>query len=255
MSNTYHVLNGDALIDRFMEARLPGHCVVARECLIEGDLGGDILEESYGARADYLGAAYEANHKDYFAEVAGEFEKLRQAPDGAEFNLWFGYDLFCQANMWFVLWLLQSSPKQKQVYVVYPTFTPDIWQDFGRATPADLLACFQKRIAFTDKDLQLAAELWLAYKKNDLATLGRLSQQPSSAFPYLQDVCQAHIERFAPPAEKGRPERVVAEILASGHKEFSAVFVEFFRREGVYGFGDVQVKKMYDEALQNPQTI
>jgi hypothetical protein len=251
MSKTYHILNGGALVDRFTEAAIPGEVVVARECLIEGDLSGDTPEEFYQARAAYLDRTYNEDSKDYFTEVASEFQKLQAAPDGSEFNLWFGYDLFCQANMWFVLSLLQGLPIQKQVFIVYPTFTPDIWQDFGRATPADLVACFHQRVAFTDNDLQLATYLWQAYKQADLTELSNLSQQQSACFPYLAEVCRAHIERFAPPNEKGRPERVVAEILASGHKQFPEVFKEFYKREGIYGFGDVQVKRIYDQALQN----
>jgi hypothetical protein len=251
MSNTYHVLNGDALVDRFNEAGIPGEMVVARECLVEGELSGDTPEEFYQTRAAYLGAAYHENPKDYFTEVAGEFEKLRQAADGTEFNLWFGYDLFCQANLWFVLSLLQSSPLQKQVYIVYPTFTPDIWQDFGGATPADLVTCFQKRVAFTGKDLQLGANLWQAYKEADLAELQRLAQQTSDCFPYLEEVCRAHLERFPTTNQKGRPERVVANLLAEGYTSFPQLYQEFFKREGVYGFGDLQVKRIYDQALLN----
>ena len=37
----YHILNGDALIDRFSATGLKGEMVVARESLIEGDLSGD----------------------------------------------------------------------------------------------------------------------------------------------------------------------------------------------------------------------
>ncbi|MBD0333673.1 MAG: DUF1835 domain-containing protein, partial [Chitinophagaceae bacterium] len=38
---TYHILNGDALIGGFSATGLKGKMVVARECLIEGDLTGD----------------------------------------------------------------------------------------------------------------------------------------------------------------------------------------------------------------------
>jgi len=39
----------------------------------------------------------------------------------------------------------------------------------------------------------------------------------------------------------------IEEIIKSGRKDFNSMFHEFFQREGIYGFGDVQVRKMYDK--------
>lgn len=249
----YHVLNGDALVDRFLATELSGEMVVARECLVEGDLSGDTPETFYQARADYLAAAYNEVQKNYFAEVASEFERLRTAPDPSEFNLWFGYDLFCQVNMWFVLSLLQALPIGKQVLVVYPSHlsVADRWKDFGGATPEQLLFCYDHRIAVGNEDLQLAVELWWAYRKGDLGTLGRLLKQPSVCFPHLEEVCQAHIDRFADHSGKGRPERVIEELVKEEKNDFPTVFQAFCRREGVYGFGDLQVRRIYEKVMQS----
>ena len=249
----YHILNGDALIDRFSATGLKGKMVVARECLIEGDLTGDTPDAFYQTRANYLAATYGESQKDYFKEVAIEFDKIRTASNPSEFNLWFGYDLFCRTNMWFVISLLQSLPIQKQIFVAYPSYLngSDIWQDFGKAGPDELVVCFHNRIAFTNKDLQLANKLWKAYKNGDLSELSQLSKQQSDCFPYLEEVCQAHIDRFPAQNTRSRPEKVVEELLAGAHTDFPSVFNEFFKREGIYGFGDLQVKRMYDKLLQN----
>lgn len=249
----YHILNGDALVDRFVATGLKGERVVARECLIEGDLSGDTIAAFYQARAHYLEATYNESSTHYFKDVVPEFEKIRAATDASEFNLWFGYDLFCQANMWFVISLIQSLPVQKQIFVVYPSHLSrnDIWKDFGKASPAQLVSCFDNRVLFTDTDLQLATELWEAYKNNDFTSLSRLSKQPSACFPYLEEVCQAHIDRFPAEGGKSRPERAIEALLADAPADFPAVFVEFFRQQGVYGFGDQQVKRIYDKVRQN----
>ena len=250
---TYHILNGDALVDRFSAAGLQGEVIVTRECLIEGDLSGDTLDAFYQARANYLAATYTEVQKSYFDEIASEFEKLTAAPNPSEFNLWFGYDLFCRTNMWFVISLLQSLPIKKQIFVVYPSYLKggEIWQDFGWAGPEQLLLCYNNRTALTGKDLQLASELWQAYRNSDLAELSQLSKQPSDAFPYLQEVCQAHIDRFPDHSGKARPERVMEELLEGIGKDFPAVFNAFFKREGIYGFGDLQVKRIYDKVTQD----
>jgi hypothetical protein len=55
---TYHILNGDSLAGTFPNAKLPGEIIVARECLIEGDLHGDSLDEFLKTRASYIRMTY-----------------------------------------------------------------------------------------------------------------------------------------------------------------------------------------------------
>lgn len=248
----YHILNGDALIDRFLATGLDGEMLVARECLIEGDLQGDTLPQFWQTRAKYLGGAYNEQQQRYFDDVASQFEKLLAAPNPSEFNLWFGHDLFCQANMWFTLSLLESLSIKKDVFVIYPSFLdPEhVWEEFGNATSDDLITSYQNRIRFREEDLRLGKELWTAYKSKDLVRLKDLATSSSPCFPYLKEVCQAHIDRFPTDGEKGRPEKVVEDILQHS-KEFHLVFSEFSKREGIYGFGDLQLKDIYDKVIHH----
>ena len=87
---TYHILNGDALIKTFLDTGLNGEMVIARECLIEGDLGGETLTEFYKTRAKHIATTYDETEENYMARVVSEHEKLKDAPDDSEFNLWFG---------------------------------------------------------------------------------------------------------------------------------------------------------------------
>src|SRR5260221_5854850 len=253
---TYHVLNGDALTERFLATGLPGETVITRECLIDGSLSGDTLSEFYQTRAKYIKDTYNEPEKGYYAGVVKEFEKLSGAADHSGFNLWFGYDLFCRANMWFILSLLNNLQIKKEIFVVYPSYleADEIWKDFGSATPGDLMACFKERIKFSDEDLALGNNLWNAYKNNDLAVLGNLSKQNSGCFPYLHEVCRAHIERFPGNNEKSRPEKVIEEIIQNETRDFHSVFSKFFSREGIYGFGDSQVKQIYDKVMLSKYT-
>ena len=89
------------------------------------------------------------------------------------------------------------------------------------------------------------------YKTNDLEELTRLARNESPAFPYLQEVAKAHVERFPRDGIKGRPERVLEEITNNISTDFQEVFKEFWNRESIYGFGDTQVKELYDKAMHN----
>lgn len=247
----YHVLNGDSLAYTFPDAHLDGEVIVAREGLIDGDLGGNDLSAFWHARAASMGLSYE----EYDRTVVAEFEKILATPSGTEFNLWFEYDLFCQANMWFVLSLLAGLAVERKVYVVYTSWLKKgdkhFWNGYGPAGADKLIQAFGNRILLSDADIQFGRALWMAYKNADLSELRRLSANQAPAFPYLREVIEAHVERSPEGAGMGRPERVLGEIMRNGPTDFPTVFREFWNRESIYGFGDVQLRPLYEKVLQH----
>ena len=99
--------------------------------------------------------------------------------------------------------------------------------------------------------MEFGKDLWHVYKNNDLIKLAELSQRKFQCFSFLEEVCQAHIDRFPKDGKEGRPERIIRIIMQNISTDFHAVFIEFSKREGVYGFGDLQVKQLYDKILPN----
>ena len=65
----------------------------------------------------------------------------------------------------------------------------------------------------------------------------------------MQEVVKAHIERFPKDGSKGRPEKVIEDIIKNVSTDFHKVFKEFCNRESIYGFGDTQVKVIYDKVM------
>jgi len=157
--------------------------------------------------------------------------------------------------MWFVTSIINSLSIKKKVYAVY-TFHLDrtskqFWNGFGPANSSELAICFAKRIYFNDFDLQLGQDLWTAYKRGSLEELICLANNQSSAFPYLQEVVKAHVDRFPKDGTKGRPEKVIEDITKNVSTDFHKVFREFWNRESIYGFGDIQLKHLYDKVMHN----
>jgi hypothetical protein len=248
----YHILNGDSLAYSFRDSKIEGHIIVVREALIDGDLSGNnSLQDFWHSRATYM----RITKAEYQDTVVSEFEKIMDAPADSEFNLWFEYDLFCQVNMWFVISIIHSLSVNKKVYAVYTSYldrsSKHFWNGFGPANPSQLQVCFADRILLSDADLQSGAQLWTAYKDNNLEELGRLAKNQSFAFPYLQEVVKAHIDRFPKDDTNGRPERVIEEMTKNISTDFDIVFKEFWKRESIYGFGDTQLKSLYDKVMHN----
>ena len=244
-----NILNGDSLAHSFPDTKIEGDIIVVREGLIDGNLSGDNLHDFWQSRAEYMGLTEVEYHKN----VVKEFEKLMNAPDNSEFNLWFEYDLFCQVNMWFVISIINSLSIKKKVYAVYTSYlvrtSKQFWNGFGPANSSELTICFADRVPLNNTDLQLGQDLWTAYKSGDLAELIRLAENQSSAFPYLQEVIKAHVDRFPKDGTKGRPERVIEDIIKNISTDFHKVFKEFWTRESIYGFGDIQLKHLYDKVM------
>ena len=245
----YNILNGDSLAHSFPDAKIEGDIIVVREALMDGDLSGDNLNDFWRSRAKYHGST----EAEYHSGVAKEFEKIINAPDNTEFNLWFEYDLFCQVNMWFVISIINNLSVKKKVYSVYTSYldrsNKHFWNGFGPANSSQLQVCFADRILLSNADLQLGQELWTAYKGNNFEELIRLAKNQSFAFPYLQEVVKAHIDRFPQDGTNGRPEKVIEDITKNISTDFHKVFEEFWNRESIYGFGYTQLKNIYDKVM------
>lgn len=143
--------------------------------------------------------------------------------------------------MWFCLHVLKKS--KATVYRVAPTVRAnnEVWKGFGNLSKEDLQTCYEQKIKFSHKDIQLGANLWNAYQKSDYKKLVELSETKSPCFPLLKEICQAEIEKSS------RPKAVLKEINKSGLTDFNEIFTEFSHQAGVYGFGDAQVKRIMQE--------
>lgn len=238
----YHVLAGDSLAAEFKNTKIEGEAIVCRECLIAGPVDADTPLEFWDERARFILTDYGEDEIEFHERVADELEKLADMEADDEINLWFEYELFCSVNMWFCISKLQHTGAA--IYRVDPSVlsTEDRWKGFGLMTADDLKKCFDDRQYFNESDIKLGADLWDAYRKNDHEHLRELSKTSSERFPYLAEVCEAEI------AKATRPKQILDEITVGGVTEFTDVFVEFTKRAGVYGFGDLQVERLMDKS-------
>lgn len=247
---TYHILNGDCLADQLKQTNIRGQFIVCGECLVDGNLTGATLSQFWKIRAQYIADTYNTTTDNYYNKCVIEFEKIINLPDSSEVCLWFENDLFCQTNMWFILSLLNKKQLNK-IFRVFPIIdnNTDLWKGFGISNAQMLEQAYNSKIQFTNEDIKLGDNLWNAYKFSDFKKLKELSRQQSHCFQHLDEVCQAHIDRFPTDNSVGRPDKTVKEIIENKSKDFQVVFSEFSNRQGIYGFGDLQVKNIYDRQI------
>jgi hypothetical protein len=246
MTNQYHILNGDALKDRF-PSDLSGQLIVARECLVDGPVKAQSLEDLYRVRATFVAEAYgDISETEYRQKTVTEFEKIQAITNGSTVNLWFEDDLFCQVNCWFVAHLLYHFAQNVDVYLVRPPKHTEY--GFAAYDAAELKQLFHQRQSI--KDLSSWSLLWKHYQQENKEQLLKQATVMEARFPFILTAVLAHLERQPSENSLGRPAETLLTIVDEmGTRAFGPVFQEFNRRESIYGFGDLQVKWIFDEVL------
>lgn len=246
MTALYHILNGDVLKNQFPK-QIPGQIIVARECLVDGPVDGDSLEELFETRSSFIKKAYGTfEDEDYYQKSVSEFRRIMSIPADSEINLWFEDDLFCQVNFWFVCSLLQAHSKNCSINYVRPEVHTRF--GFGGLNEADLMAIFNNRKKLTQ--IKKLAELWALYQHQSTSEMLSIGKQLETDLPFLLPAIQAHIDRVPSDGEPGRPVKSLMEIRDEFKtNDFGTIFREFSKRESIYGFGNLQVRRLYDELL------
>ncbi|GAB3661668.1 hypothetical protein GCM10028791_36340 [Echinicola sediminis] len=246
MDEVYHILNGDALKAHFPR-NLRGELIICRECLVDGPVGGETDGIFYQNRARFIQEAYPGfTQADYYEKTVAELEKLKKIPKEASVHLWFEDDLFCQVNCWFVLDRLKVQGHKGPLFLVRPH--TDLMFGFGTLSPAALKEVFALGQRISPEDFQDFSEMWKGYVLKEGKKLRSLAAHMSATFPFLPEAVEAEIARWVPEGEMGRPEKCLKSIIEElGTREFGPVFREFCKRESIYGFGDLQVKRLMEK--------
>ena len=237
----YHVLPGDSLVEEFKKADIEGETIICRECLIVGPVTAETPDEFWDARSKFILTEYAEDEIEFHEKVADELVQLDEIGSDDEVNLWFEYELFCQVNMWFCISRLSQSGAA--IYRVAPVVVTkdDRWKGFGGLTSAELKICYEARTNLSAEDISLGSDLWENYRSRNAEANDIIASVSSRAFPYLDETAAAAAVIDTEPA------RIINEIRSEGIRDFDAIFLEFSKRAGVYGLGDLQVSRMIDQ--------
>lgn len=237
MKHIFHITNGDYLAEDLKKTSINGQIIVCREVLVSGNLKADSLEEFWEVRAYSISEDYQVSKESYYEKSVSEFEKILNLPKGSEVYLWFEDDLFCQVNLWFCISLL-SNTNDLKIYRVFPkTNTENHWRGFANYDYSDLENALESKVLLNGNDIDVAVNLWKAYQNNDIDSLKQLSENQSNCFHFLEEVVNAYIHI--------NPEDFIKNQIGKGLTDFESVFKKFQEELGIFGFGDLQVRKIY----------
>lgn len=248
MRKQYHILNGDSLKQQFPTI-ITGELIIARECLVDGNVAGSSLDELFRTRAQFISNNYEGyKEQDYYEKTVPEFQKANSIHEEADINLWFEDDLFCQVNFWFTVHLLNQSDKKNPIFLIRPDQHSQ--HGFGGLKSSELVSIYKNRVLLTELDK--ISRLWELYQNDKTEELLKTAEELKNNYPFILWAVKAHIERIPSKGNLGRPIESILQIIKDlKTKEFGPIFKEFNKRESIYGFGDLQVKRLFNEVLKN----
>lgn len=237
-----HILNGDSLLGKF-PIELKGERIVVRECLIEGDVSAANLSEFYNDRASFLFSTYGTSKSDYVAKTRSAFERISQLNPQEPVFCWFEKDLFCQTNFWFICDLLVQNGQQNVSLVL----AENLELGFSALSRKELAKALETHTPLSKVDLSNFSQLWKAYQTKNFDKLLEIEKKLHLKFPFLKDVILAEITKGSKD-NKGKPMEVLEELLLSKQStDLREIFPEFSKRLSIYGYGDLQVKRMIKE--------
>jgi len=239
----YHILNGDALKKGFPIELIGGEVIVIREAFIEGPVSDQYGSAFWLSRKNYIEKAYGESDTTYDKNVMSELNRLQQISVSDVVYLWFEDDLFCQCNMWFVVnYILHSS--HPVFYRVFPEADDVTWMGFGRADRETLFQYYNQAIKLNQDDVSHIDKLWKALVANDRKKLEELSHVECTGIRFQEEVIHAQLDLATDGSNPGRPQHTLSKLMNDGPHSFYELYAKFIQTEGIYGFGDSQVRNM-----------
>ncbi len=143
--------------------------------------------------------------------------------------------------------MILSLPLKANIYLIRPT--TNSWLGFGGMHEKTFAEAYNKKVLLNKNQLEDFQKLWNIYSQKEEGDLMTSGIKLKSLIPRIENVLQAQLDRED---GKNRPLESLKRILTeSEDHSFSTVFKAFSKKEGIYGFGDTSIKKMYDELMKS----
>jgi len=240
-----HVHNGDSTAGTLREFGFPGEHKAFQEVLSEGPTPGGLPSEEFlRTRARFLSEAYELKPEKAEQDLFDQQIWLRSFSDHDETILWFEHDLFCQANLIYLLdWFSPRLSDRDNVGLICIGEFPGIddFRGLGQLSGEQLASLFDNRHQVSESELSLASKAWAAYCSATPQDILGLIESDTTAMPFLEGALRLHLSRFPSKANGlNRIENKALELISRGAVTFKSLFPRFGSEEPAYGLGDSQ---------------
>jgi hypothetical protein len=226
-----HFHNGDVVANAARQAGIPGRHIPFHETLVSGPVRPNLgAQEWIEERARFLSEHYNENLLRTRNDLLEQEQTIDRAREEEEVVLWFEHDLFCLANLLYLLSRFSKCRRLSLIWFSKPLGTLDVEELFQQ---------YHSRYPVAPAMMNAASLAWRAYTSEDAADLNRLLDADFVDFPFLRDGFLLHASRF-PSTRNGLGEveqRALAGIEA-GATDFASLFARFDQSPPRFGLGD-----------------
>lgn len=228
-------------MERF-PAEIEGELLVCRECLIDGPLKGRNLTDFFAERMLFLEEFYGDPEQFYLNEVVPQFDAMQEIPKGSNVYFWFEADLFCQLNFWFSASLMNIANGSKYYLVI-----PDAPNQYGFSglDNKQLIAAHEDPRPLSSMTMAVLQQIWKACQTSDQPTALSLANMLQISVPQLAELPKV-LKNYYDEQHLRLLEQIIA---AQETPDFGTTFQEFCKTAPQYGFGDLQLKRLFDQIL------
>jgi hypothetical protein len=243
-----HILNGDSTAHSFDDTGLEGDILVWREVFSQGPLTENIASgDFWKAREEWICRRFEETPDEYVKNVVNPLSKLSDPYD--EMNLWFEFDLHCQANLLGVMAMLSKNTdlSPPAVYLICPDDFPgkENFKGMGELNGEELEYLYDNiRLRLSERDFAIAGEAWKLYVEGNVDKLENWLSENTfwGSLHLLKPALEAHLKRLRT-NEHGLNyiEQKLLDIYNYGYKTRPAIYESFWETEKIYGMGDAEI--------------
>lgn len=243
-----HILNGDSTLHAFEETGLEGDTLVWHEVLSEGPLEENVSSGSFWKnRLSWISETFNEAPEAYQQKTLNPLSTLSEPYD--EINLWFEFDLHCQANLLGVMTYLKQKTdlSTPAVYLICPAEFPgkENFKGTGELTGDELEYLYDHiRVQLSGMDFIIAKEAWNIYVQRDAAKLTEYISQNDfwGSLQLLKPALAAQLKRLQI-NENGLNyiEQKLLDIYNYGIRTRPEIYQRFWETEKIYGMGDKEI--------------
>lgn len=246
--NTLHVLNGDSTRYGFEETGLDGDIMVWPEIFSQGPLEEDVSSGRFWRnREEWITGTFGEKPEGYQHKMLDELSKLSNRYN--VINLWFEFDLHCQANMLGVIAYLEQKTDLSgpAIYLICPGDFPGKpdFRGMGELNGTELTYLYDNiREQLSDEDFAIAIKAWKAYVSQEAEQLSEFLADTGfwGSLHFLKPALEAQLKRLQV-NEQGLNyiEQKLLDIYNYGVRTKPEIYLEFWKTEKIYGMGDTEI--------------
>ncbi|QEC61285.1 DUF1835 domain-containing protein [Mucilaginibacter ginsenosidivorans] len=261
MQTTLHVLNGSSTAHVFRETGIPGDILVWREIFSQGPLSNNVSSADFWeTRKKWIARTFKELPEEYQKTVVEPLEMLKEPYE--TINLWFEFDLHCQANLLGMMALLAQNTNLSPpaVFLICPGEFPGKpdFKGMGELQADELEYLYENIIVqLGEIDFVIAGEAWKLYVATDTDALEKWLNETEfwGNMHLLKPAMQAHLKRLRTnEAGLNYIEQKLLDIYSKGAQTRHTIYQRFWKDEKIYGLGDTEID-LYLQPLIDRQLI